>query len=79
MLDFYLINAELGKDYTVKAEINGEEHMIDKWQPYYIEGLPMGENTIRLTLLDAEGNPAEVPLNPVTRKFKLEADPAESN
>lgn len=77
MLDFYLVNAQLGSDYTVKAEINGEEHMIDTWQPYYVEGLPMGENTIRLTLLDSEGKLADVALNPVERKFTLKADPAQ--
>ncbi len=79
MLDFYLLNGTLSPDgYQVKAEINGEAHLIDKWQPYYIEGLPMGENTITLTLVDSEGNPVDAPLNPVTRKFKLEEDPAES-
>ncbi len=78
MLDFYLINADLGEQYKVKASINGEEHMIDTWQPYYISGLPIGENTIELTLLDAEGNPADIPLNPVSRTFTLKADPAES-
>jgi hypothetical protein len=77
MLDFYLTNATLGTDYTVKAEINGEEHLIDKWQPYYIEGLPMGDNTIKLTLLDKDGKPAAVPLNPVERTFTLKEDPAE--
>ena len=53
--------------------------MIDTWQPYYIEGLPMGENTITLTLVDAEGKKVDTPLNPVTRKFTLAADPAEES
>ena len=76
MLDFYLANADLGTDYQVKAEINGEEHMIDKWQPYYVEGLPMGENTIKLTLVDGQGNVVNAPLNPVERTFTLKEDPA---
>ncbi len=79
MLDFYLLNATIGTDYMVKAEINGEEHMINTWQPYYIEGLPMGENTITLTLVDSQGNTVNTPLNPVTRKFTLKADPAEES
>jgi len=79
MLDFYLINADLGSEYMVKADVNGEEHMIDTWQPYYIEGMPMGENSITLTLVDGEGNTVDAPLNPVTRTFTLQADPAESN
>ena len=77
MLDFYLANLALGNDYKVKANINGEEHMIDTWQPYYIEGLPMGENNVTLTLVDGEGKKVEAPLNPVSRTFTLEADPME--
>lgn len=77
MLDFYLLNASLGADYTLKADINGEVHTIDKWQPYYIEGLPMGENTITLTLLGKDGQPVASPINPVSRTFTLKADPVE--
>lgn len=77
MLDFFVVNAKLGTDYSVKANINGEEHTFTKWQPYYIEGLPMGENTIELTLLDKEGNTVDTPLNPVSRTFTLQQDPAE--
>ena len=77
MLDFYLVNVDLGSDYQVKANINGEEHMIDSWQPYYLEGLPMGENTIELALLDNNGKLVDVPLNPVSRTFTLKADPVE--
>ena len=67
----------LGANYQVKADINGEEHMIDTWQPYYIEGLPMGENTVTLTLVDGSGQTVDTPLNPVSRTFTLAADPAE--
>jgi hypothetical protein len=77
MLDFFLINTELSADKKVKAVINGEEHIIDKWQPYYIEGLPMGKNTITLALIDGEGNNLNIPNNPVSREFELKADPAE--
>lgn len=78
MLDFYMVNAELGADYLVKADINGETHVVDTWQPYYIEGLPMGENTITLSLVDKDGNLVEAPMNPVTRTITLVADPAEN-
>ena len=76
MLDFYLANLDLGTDYKVKAEINGEAHMIEQWQPYFVEGMPMGENTIKLTLLDKDGNVVDTPLNPVERTFTLKADNA---
>jgi hypothetical protein len=74
MLDFYLINATM-PSYKVEADINGEKHMIDTWQPYYIEGLPDGDNEITLTLLDSTGAVVKCPLNPVTRKFQLEKTP----
>ena len=77
MLDFFLHNVTLGPDYKVKAEINGETQILDTWQPYYIEGLPMGENTITLTLIGKSGDPVNSPLNPVTRTFTLEVDEVE--
>ena len=75
MLDFYLVNTDMS-GYQVEADINGEKHMLDKWQPYYIEGLPEGDNTIKLTLVDTSGTALNIPLNPVSRTFKLEKTPA---
>lgn len=77
MLDFYPVNATLGTDYQVKAVVNGkEEFMIDNWRPYFLKGLPMGENTVELTLMK-DGKAVDAPLNPVKRTFTLEAMPAE--
>lgn len=57
LLDFYVLNTELSKHGNkIKAEINGETFVLDNWQPYKIEGLPLGENRIKLTLVDASGN-----------------------
>lgn len=79
MLDFYPINVELGSnDYHVKAEVNGDEFDITEWKPYFLKGLPMGENSVTLTLM--KGNEVvQAPLNPVTRKFTLEALPVEES
>lgn len=56
LLDFYLKNVELSKEgYKVKAIINGNEFILDKWVPYFVEGLPMGENTFQLQLIDENG------------------------
>lgn len=74
MLDFYLVNADAA-NYQVEADINGQKQIITSWQPYYIEGLPDGENTITLTLMDRTGKVIDAPLNPVTRKFDLEKTP----
>lgn len=73
MLDFYLVNTEISAEGNkVKATINETEFIIDEWVPYFIEGLPMGENTIKLELIDAQGNPIPGPFNTVTRTIKLE-------
>ena len=77
MLDFYLLNTDLKGGNKVKAEINGEVHMIDNWQPYYIEGLPMGKNKITLSLLDKDGNLVKTEQNPISREFTLVEDPTE--
>jgi hypothetical protein len=77
MLDFYLANVTLGDDYKVKAEVGGETFMIDTWQPYFLKGLPMGEHTVTLTLVDAEGKTVDTPLNPVSRTITLAEDKAE--
>jgi hypothetical protein len=73
LLDFFLINNDLAEDGNkVKATINGEEFTINDWAPYAIEGLPMGENTISLQLVDSEGNYIEGPFNKVERTITLE-------
>ena len=79
LVDFYPVNAPLGAEYQVKAEIAGETFMIDQWQPYIMKGLPMGDHTLTLTLVDAQGMRIEAPLNPVSRTFTLQADPAPQN
>ncbi len=72
MLDFYLLNETLSADGNkVKATINGQEFMVEEWAPHYIEGLPMGENTIKLELIDVEGNLIEGPFNSVERTITL--------
>ena len=72
MLDFFLVNTDLeGAGYMVRASINGVSFEIDKWQPYFIEGLPEGESTIELALLDSEGNLLPSPFNPVSRTITL--------
>jgi hypothetical protein len=72
MLDFYLVNTELSPNGNkVRATINGEEFMIDEWQPYAMEGLPMGETTIKLELLDQNNNVIPGPYNTVTRTITL--------
>ena len=72
LLDFYLINTEISPDGNkVRATINEEEFILDDWTPYYIEGLSLGEVTVKLELLDSSGNLIDAPFNPVERKVIL--------
>ena len=64
LLDFYLVNTTLSKTgKKVIVTINETEFIVDKWAPYFVEGLPEGENTFRIVLIDAEGNPVPGPFN----------------
>ncbi len=75
LLDFYLVNANLSADgYKVRATLNGTEFMLDTWAAYTVEGLPMGDVSIKLELLDGEGNRVESPFNPAERTVTLKAD-----
>jgi len=72
MLDFYLVNTTLeAAGNRVRATINGTEFMLDRWLPYQMEGLPAGENTVKLELIDASGSVLPGPYNSVTRKFTV--------
>jgi hypothetical protein len=74
LLDFYLHNTELSPSGNkVKVVVNDkDEFILDQWQPYILEGLPMGENTIYIELIDNNGAKVEVPINSITRTFILE-------
>ncbi|GAB3194482.1 hypothetical protein ABID22_000202 [Pontibacter aydingkolensis] len=75
MLDFYLVNTNLSQTGNkVRATINGTEFILDKWMPHIMEGLPMGENTIKLELIDNNGSLIPGPYNSVTRTFTLRAE-----
>ena len=72
MLDFYLVNTTLEPGGNrVRATINGTEFMLEHWLPYMMEGLPAGENTVKLELIDAGGSVLPGPYNSVTRKFTV--------
>ena len=72
LLDFFLVNTDLSEDGNkVRATINEQEFMISQWVPHFVEGLPMGENTFKLELLDQDGNLIPGPFNSVERTVIL--------
>ena len=77
LLDFYLVNCKLSpNDFQIRATINGRTFMIRDWTPYLIHGLPYGETTVTLELLDKSGNPVVSQFHKVTQKvFLYEREP----
>jgi len=72
LLDFYLANTTLSETGNkVIATINGTEFTISEWQPHFIKGLPMGEVTIKLELVDSSRSLIPGPFNSVQRKISL--------
>ena len=72
MLDFYLVNTTLAPDGNkVRATINGTEFMLSQWLPYMMEGLPAGQATIKLELVDSSGAMIPGPYNSVTRTITV--------
>ncbi|MCH1558277.1 MAG: hypothetical protein L7R87_04085, partial [Flavobacteriaceae bacterium] len=73
LLDFYLVNTEISSTGNkVRATINDLVFLIDEWAPYYIQGLPFGEITIKLELIDSDGNLIKSQFNPSIRTITLE-------
>jgi hypothetical protein len=77
LLDFYLINCTLSeKGYKVRATIDGSEFILTRWEPYFIEGLPLGEHKIKLELLDKTDKTVQTEFNGTERTIKLSTEPA---
>ncbi|OAD46663.1 hypothetical protein [Polaribacter atrinae] len=72
LLDFFVLNTQLSKNGTkVRATINEKEFIITEWAPQVIKGLPKGKVSIKLELIDAEGNLIPGPFNSVDRTVTL--------
>ncbi len=60
MIDFWLAGVKLvgdGGDHRVRYSVDGgEAKFIDKWQPIWLTGWTNGKHTIKLELVDKDGN-----------------------
>lgn len=73
LLDFYLTNVDLTSGMRVRYVIDRLQGDITEWTPHWIEGLRNGEHSVRLTLVDANGQPVPGPFNDTTRNFHVNA------
>jgi len=77
MLDFYLTKAPLHflasepkddiSDWRIRATINGESFLIDRWEPIYLSGFAEGDNWVKLEFLGEEGEPLPNAFNTTAR------------
>jgi hypothetical protein len=63
MIDFWLTNAKLqgdGGQYRVRYSVDGgEAKFIDKWEPIWLAGWTAGKHTVKVELVDKDGNVVE--------------------
>lgn len=72
LLDFFLVNTTIAPTGNkVVADINGQKFTLDNWGPYEIKGLPMGDNKVKLTLVDKDGNAVTGDNVSIERDIKL--------
>ncbi|MFN2456275.1 MAG: hypothetical protein ABR577_18905 [Pyrinomonadaceae bacterium] len=76
MIDFWLSNAKLqadGGDYRVRYSIdNGEAKTLDNWTPIWLSGWTAGKHTVKLELIDKDGNVvANGDYNSTTREITI--------
>jgi hypothetical protein len=78
LLDFYLTNAPLHlvaqenpddeiADWRIRATVNGESFILDRWQSIYLKGFKPGKNWVKLEFLDEQGNPLKNVFNDTVR------------
>lgn len=73
MVDFYLTNVELEPGgHRVRLTVNDAvEYEITEWKPHFLVGVPPGEHTVTLELLDPAGRPVAGALNRTSRTITV--------
>jgi hypothetical protein len=78
LIDFYLSNVTLSKGETVVRATYDGKSLPDfvEWKPYFLDELlhevpGVGEHTMKLELLAADGKPVDGPFNVTERKFSV--------
>jgi len=60
MIDFWLMNGKLqgeGGDYRVRYSVDGgQAKFLDKWEPIWLSGWISGKHSVKLELVDKDGN-----------------------
>ena len=62
-------------DWKVRGTVNGQDFVVDQWQPMYLKGFEPGQNWVQLTLIDEQGQPIENDFNSTIRV--IDYDPSQ--
>lgn len=73
MVDFYLTDVQLEPGgHRVRLTVDGAvEYEITEWKPHFLVGVPPGEHTVTLELLDPAGRPVGGALNRTSRTITV--------
>ena len=72
MVDFYLTNATLSPtDYKARVTIDGKSTVVDSWNPYHVHGLEKGMHTVKIELIDPDGNVVPGAYNSTEREIEV--------
>jgi hypothetical protein len=82
LLDYYLANVPAQADkmgsmeripnWRIRATVNNQQFILDRWAPVYLQGFKQGKNWVRLELIDDRGNPIPNVYNDNVRIFTYE-------
>lgn len=76
MLDYYLTNAPLHlvaeqeeaiSDWRIRVTVNGENFLLDTWQPIYLQGFNKGQNWVKLEFINEKGETVKNAFNSTVR------------
>jgi hypothetical protein len=81
MLDFFLNNAPLHfvaqedeevADWRIRVTMNGNEFILDRWEPIYLKGAIPGKNWVQIEFIDENGDIVQNVYNNTARVFTFE-------
>ncbi|MDX2256568.1 MAG: hypothetical protein NW214_13725 [Pseudanabaenaceae cyanobacterium bins.39] len=83
MLDFYLQNAPLHllaqkeakiNDWQIRATIDDQSFVFDRWEPIYLKGFKKGKNWVKLELIEVDGDPIPNVFNSTAHVINYQPD-----
>lgn len=79
LLDFYVLGSLAAKSPRVRVSVTGDhdvraQTLLTEWRPLLVHGLPSGDYTVRLALVDADDQPVPGARTAAERTITLNRD-----